>query len=140
MLQNSTAIHRANLVCSMWLNYFAWMQTDHRIMENDTGTHTLYNVDSILPAVVVVGLFSALILHTSDDDDAHRYLQWSIMFYFVDLVLVDLSKIHDAFWAQKVLTAEAFEAFTADHIKFSMKALSFCTYQFAESWILFQIR
>ena len=38
------------------------------------GTHTLYNVDSILPAVVVVGLFSALIVHTSDDDDAYQYL------------------------------------------------------------------
>ena len=39
------------------------------------GTHTLYNEDKYLPAVVVVGLFSALIVHTSDDDDEHHYLQ-----------------------------------------------------------------
>ena len=39
------------------------------------GTHTLYNEDKYLPAVVVVGLFSALIVHISDDDDAYQYLQ-----------------------------------------------------------------
>ena len=58
--------------------------------------------------------------------------------YFVDLVLVDWSTIHDAVWAQRVLTAKAFAAVTADQIKFSMKALSFLhMLKFAESWTLF---
>ena len=91
------------------------------------GTYTLYNEDKYFTCCRC----SWAILCSNCS-----YLWWwwcvpvSIMIknvYFVDLVLVDWSTIHDAVWAQRVLTAKAFAAVTADQIKFSMKALIFYT-------------